>query len=1743
MTDAFLDDLVRRLRAGEDPAQVQRTLLDPGRQEILRRCAVPRTFDRAIFDTVLRDPDGPSLEGLVADGYVERVPGPEKLFRLRGEVREEWLGQWPTGPEDRVPPGVARLSGRLAEAYQANGDELEELYHRAVADPGGAVSLADRLFDEADERFDLAACQDVLDTLSEQGRLQWLGPDLAELRADRHAYLRARSYWSTEWLQSARYLNRTSPDRRLKALITDDGPRALQLHARGGSGKTMQLRWFIARWCVPKPRRIPCARIDFDLASPAAAGQRPWLLLLELADQLNRQLPAAPFQELLNDRGVLRALLDLQPSRAILSATGQLGTDPRLVAEEVTDRFVRTLAETAGDRPVLLVFDTFEQVLLNPEGNPGAILRLLDEVRRRCPSVRLLVAGRYDLRERVAGLDEILPGLPSAEVHPFSDKECRSYLRRRGLGRSGGDPDLIEAMVGKCHGDPFVLALLADLARDKQGLTAAEVRAYDDPQTLYLVERIVARVDDPVVRWLLRYGVVPRRLSREFAADVMSPYLRAGMAGTSDVDRPRADQLPEGVAGTLFPTDVLPSAEAQLDLDAVWQRLLQYAGDSSWVSLRAEHPGAVVFHPDLVTPMRRVLRRQPVFLELHRAAADYCARRADQGPEGWLPWTLEAVYHRFQAGATDADVAWQQALDVAVVRGGPQFRSRVADELLGPDYVDESGAPLPFDDRTPIVGWNLLARAHFERARALSLRAERATLGAVQPLAEQALLELRHVERIVDEHGWADAPTTAIALLISTLERNLGSARSTQRAAELMLLAAKGETADRSELTEVVADELRDRQPSRAAELYADVLADLPRESAAASRVGRKLFALLADQDSLDAALDVVVSLPGEGHQNDEDARALIEQGRVWLRAGRPEGLLRRVAQAVPGGPAMDAARDWCVASAQLAQHEPFAALRTCETAMRRQNRSPNVAQLRFNLELAELHAGINATLLKLNEAYAELEYVTSGWREIGETERSWTSAGAPADFDLRGGATLRRHAEYLLFGSQDAEEEVGGEGWFRRRLSALRVAIEMDQPDREILLRRTTEALGPDLIPHRAVQLGLVTLAIDAGDGVRMLLDGLRRMDSAPARLTLLEPLRRCTTVPTTPEQRAELLDLIGPPPPAYEHAAPLLAWVEFQRVFGRREDAIEALREVSRCWANSSDGREHNFRRWLVLDAADRLGADEALRPLPDDNRFIPDESTPVLAAATVVLWALRNPGDRSVEDWLDRAQGFLSAGGASGSEWEAHLQIGRALAALSAGNIRRCQQYTYQAEQTWARIRPNLPLPHLDRLAAVPGLNDEPAPSEIVRPFTDWSPTQVVYRLAWDRDALIATTLGPGRTAARVLDEFGQLLARKSSEPLSAKLDRLVTELLADDDRFVRRMGELVRDLPEFGATPDRPAELAVQTDSTFIGAIPWELMLSAEPVFQHPVIGSFTRVLRDSLTATHTIAALQRGLRAALGGTLGVDGLSGPETMSALRDFQRMANLPPRLDAGAWRTLLSAASHGLSGPPEVLVLRASTSRELSHGRGGLSEGVDIAKLYERHGFAVTTTSNASPGELGEVIRRTTRRGRFAVLHVAGGFGGTRNEVYVEFTSDREVADLEKLIGQGLSSALFGTTFDRAFASLPPELPRPLVILDPGRPRGESEAIRQLVLRNAFAHHLLELGNIPTVLAMGLDLNHQYECRSDLVRQLADGRTADEVTRRLRQLNVVEDRLARSVALSTHLPPYAMQRWSTA
>src|SRR5687768_6377689 len=641
--------------------EVAEQLVPERRHALLRRAAIPVVFDeamvRAVFLRQLPAPadgaapdDGADVAWLLAHSDIERIGGGQPLYRMRADVRGARLERW-FAPNDRARAYPDALDGiALSEAIVAHlstpagvpraGWEAEQLYHLAIADPDAAAHRLERAYKVADEEFDVPVCYRVLQTIGGQRALLVRHREQRDLPAERRQaitrlievhdslqqYYEARSafagdlaksahalereFMSAEW-ERIRRINTTSAS----SINTPEREWIIDLTAQGGMGKTIFLQWLAARKCVPN--RIPYARIDFDFTDPTVLPEAPWLVLVRLAGQLNTQIAGRPFSGFIEKYDEYASIArDLavegraQHTGEILDVTGE-----QRLARQVTADFVDTLRDNVGGA-VVIVLDTLEDVIRRRTTNLLAVISCLSNVHTGYPNLRLVLAGRFDLRD-----DTKLKGFAaqfgdvtrSVELRRFNVDESVNYLVAvRGL----PDGPAIHAMAECSRGLPFALSLYADEWQLGGEMTAEQVRASPNPELKYLVNRVLRRIEaaDQALCWLLRYGVVPRQLTKSFARDVLLPELEIALGGGSRHDDPRrdADALHPYYVEPRAEPRVEPSAGVPIDIDDLWNKLESYTSTLSFVRADADRD-TVVFHEDAVRPMRRELQRQPVF--------------------------------------------------------------------------------------------------------------------------------------------------------------------------------------------------------------------------------------------------------------------------------------------------------------------------------------------------------------------------------------------------------------------------------------------------------------------------------------------------------------------------------------------------------------------------------------------------------------------------------------------------------------------------------------------------------------------------------------------------------------------------------------------------------------------------------------------------------------------------------------------------------------------------------------------------------------------------------------------------------------------------------------------------------------------------------------------------------------------------------------------------------------------------
>lgn len=735
--------------------------------EMLDRAALACAFDERLYTDVLGRgvADCPAFTTLTSHSDVQPLGGEPGWFRVRDAAAERRATAW------RQRVGNAPwldLEQRLAAEFERRGEGWQHfrLHHLVAVDPRGASGLFDSLFAAADTRFDLARCEDLLRIAERRNIASGHGQphttssedataaarELGQRVMEARCRFNARVQTADDWYRSLRYFERPALQKHLVQLLRpgDHKPWIVQLHAAGGRGKTMLLRWFAARTCVPAG--IAVARLDFDLidVQPDA-----WVLLLDIARQLHAQISGSELDRILErsadavdatGQTVRSEQSSADDSGRASAAANAVNEQARRATERVAQQGFRArlgldlpkalgvaLRESVGDAPVVIVVDTFEEAMLRHLTDLPELINVVARLHAECPSVRLVLAGRYDLvesdptlwramrvaDERDAELQKAFrKAFVSVPVTDFTTQESRAYLVLRGLANDAR----LDAAVECGKHLPLRLALVADLLQSGTPLSADDLRRAGDFDLVYLVERVVSRIESPTVRWLLGYGVVPRRLTFEIFREVLAPELAAAMRGAvAPNDGARDDD--EATGGHLvLPTklahwaDVLPTGieppRSDDELRAAWDDLCRYASGSSWVFRSKVDPKALEFHEDVRVPLMRLLGQYPVAARLHVRAAGYFADEAAAAPSDaasprWAAAVCDEVFHRFCGGEPDASSRWHGRLREAEERSDHRAAMALSELVLTKGLLN-------VDDAVRAVAWRAQAVAAFD---------------------------------------------------------------------------------------------------------------------------------------------------------------------------------------------------------------------------------------------------------------------------------------------------------------------------------------------------------------------------------------------------------------------------------------------------------------------------------------------------------------------------------------------------------------------------------------------------------------------------------------------------------------------------------------------------------------------------------------------------------------------------------------------------------------------------------------------------------------------------------------------------------------------------------------------------------------------------------------------------------------------------------------------------------------------
>lgn len=1742
-------NLEKLMEEVSSPEELLRKLEPPVEREMVRRASVLRHFDERIYDDFLSQnlpyTTTPSFEKFVSNFNLERVPRAQGAFRVKEDARRVCLDELRS---EHQAGGEARRSnedlfGRLLGYYESLGEtsEFDRLAVLVVTDQSRARREFERLYAEADARFDMARCNDLIRVF--EARTQLLEEDLRLYCQDVRQYYNARGLFAEEFYQTTSYLERGDMSAEFERLL-DGGPPGsdkwiYQVYATGGLGKTMFVRWLLSRCCVPEPRRLPVAKLDFDLLDLNSASQYPHLLLLSIAEQLDQQIARRPFHEPFSDGWGYRPLLDRPTGGERDTARSHLEQSFRRDEDQwyatALPIFCRTLEEAGFTGPIVIAIDTLEEMLLHSTESLANVIRQLGQVREAYPSLRLVLSGRYNLREGLKDFPDMVSLFDTQavnlELKRFTREEARVYLTQKCGLKETEEGEIIGAIIEKCAEpgardgsgeseaegganqhliNPFVLSLLTNLYLSKDVRTAEEVKSLPRAEVAYLIERIIKRIPDDDVRWILRYACVPRRLTFDLLEKVLWPHLLA-----ERVDRRMQDTRLK-FEQDYDQTEVFPHGQASSPQEA-WEKLKPLVSDYGWVSLEKDG-GTLRLHADVTVPMRLLLTGEEIYPQLHKDCARYFEQQAKDAPDQWAAWTCEAVYHHFQLEGPKAAQFWRERLNSKQATTDMKARVRMAAELGRPDYVGEGALPLKRREESdaPLVELKDLCEAYHEAAIAsimLTADEEKNTeeYARLWGEARQHLMKLR---TMLDAGGASafepQLDVEVFTRLASELSKSLLVPTTVLPLAEQALASTKSllvKLCLTSQMAEMYAES---DQKERAEACFRESLSisGFIRFPALSQLVvSLRLAQWYMDTGRAGEAIplyEMALTLRETDEKPDLSRAIKSLMASAYLSMGwydRAERLNRDALP--PKRPAPESEFDWDNELLFNRLHakellKPLDALSHSETLMRLPMEDRRLAAL------TELRGHALGQLMRFKEAASALEAARELWATVRDPYGPDRARRLRINLQLDMVGNVNEAAALL-----DSWEIHGGkkdpEHNCRMRLLRVRCLHLLGRREealrlwRELLESSEVRASAPSRV--RVLVAGLVLGETKAA--VAPLCDALLEINPVSARLQYLSALRLARGVCEDTEAEP-LLKLVNWAPEKKQFIFPALIYADLLRFAGRGEQAGHLLARM----ANMAVKEGNAFALFRVLSA---LNQAELLPPpgvsVYESGLAETFKSQPALFRAALVEdaeLALRAGLPEQTRQQLVEVTASTSESGEL-TKWDARAaELTTRLAAFEE-NFKKAAANQEVAAKMYETLGNQLSASRVRRLVDLPpsAEAEQAAPTE-----STGQPEQThVVQLEVSEGSIVARRAG---------DTSAQLLRHKNAHLLAAPLrDRekifsLTKWMVEDPEDFRSALMEvlLLRGTADEFSGRERFTDLRLEMPAASLAKIPWELAADDE----RPLASRFKYIYRGAAYAeprADAIRWIQLAARQLYDhARLRVDGILGGQTRRVLREAGLSADEPWLADE-AVRTLSNRLWNEQSPKPlRALLVTPSFESQFASLRGGEGiEGGSLQRLYNEFRFDINVVEVANTSGLHETLAKALENFKPHLLHIESSFkaAATSGQVYVEFNVGTGPTESESLYYEASPSnissrvQLSSTVFNDILANMPAWSQRPLVVFEAQRPPGDSAAVHQLLMRNSFASELFHLGNTGGIVATGLFRNSTE--RLQALRRLID------------------------------------------
>jgi hypothetical protein len=333
---------------------------------------------------------------------------------------------------------------------------------------------------------------------------RWFGADAGLPRAQE---VQSRLDWAEiagplERLLARGFVGRSDLLAELRSFI-EDGPQETEfvLYGVGGSGKSTVLARLIDELTRAA---VPVAYVTYD---------RGWLIdggPFALFDEIVRQL-ATQVGDLGEQAARLRRQAETTGRRTGFADIASRGSQSRVrVPASLLTRLAKPLT---GQRRVLVVLDTFEEMERRELSRITEVFGFLRGLGAELPGLRVVVAGRTPVQ--VGGTRLRAPWRLSG----LGEADALRLLREL---VAEPDSELLGEVVRLVGGNPLSLRLAADVLNRSGGAPVRLLSVAEGNVQGQLYSRLLEHIADPRVRAIAHPGLVVRRLTPEVIREVLA---------------------------------------------------------------------------------------------------------------------------------------------------------------------------------------------------------------------------------------------------------------------------------------------------------------------------------------------------------------------------------------------------------------------------------------------------------------------------------------------------------------------------------------------------------------------------------------------------------------------------------------------------------------------------------------------------------------------------------------------------------------------------------------------------------------------------------------------------------------------------------------------------------------------------------------------------------------------------------------------------------------------------------------------------------------------------------------------------------------------------------------------------------------------------------------------------------------------------------------------------------------------